>query len=707
MNKTILLLTSISFFSLSLVAGEEQSFEALLNEMSDVATKKSINVDYLPSVISVINAQTYIDGGIETIGEAINMLPGIQTQLSPMGYNITTVRGLKNPNAYLSDKLKILIDGVAINNEIQGSSSFYMDFPLTLVEKIEVLRGPGSTVYGAGAFYATINVITKLGEQDSQSQIYLGGGSYQTAYTGGNFQTQVANWNISTDAYYTRNDKRIRQDDGFSESGDTTNEAMQDMSIGFKVQNGGFEFLARYKESSYANFYGFEEILDPISNQDKEHTNAYFFTQFSYEKAFSGFNLETKVNYSNRRWAVDANIYDVNATANRFEVVDVDLQKGFYYSEGSEEENIEFEAILSLPKIYENDILIGSGIRHVKVIKDDFYSSIEESITANRDAIETHNNFDDFRYNREQESAFWNNMTTTLLKDNLERNIVYAYVNDLISLHKNVDMVLGLRVDNYSDFGTQLSKRAALVYRANDEIIFKLLYGSAFRAPTFIEAYQNGHINFRAGDENIQPEEVDTYEFVTIYKPTLSQKVSLNFYYSQLSNVIDLEEYPNTDPGYRNFKDRDSKGVEFEYNFRSCLAHNLYLSASYIDAIYTIPPEEGEESIDQSMPDISKFLASAMYIYSPFTALSFGSTWRYNSKTTQTELNWVHTDTTAKANAIFDETITYRFTASSTLRFSIKNLFNEDIREPSYYYKNANGIKREGRSYSLRYTQTF
>src|SRR5512135_3730556 len=97
-------------------------FESLINDVSEIATKKSLNVDYLPSVVTVIDGQTFLDAGIQNIGEALDMLPGIQMQLSPTGYTMTTVRGLKNPNAYLSDKIKILIDGVVINNEVLGSS---------------------------------------------------------------------------------------------------------------------------------------------------------------------------------------------------------------------------------------------------------------------------------------------------------------------------------------------------------------------------------------------------------------------------------------------------------------------------------------------------------------------------------------------------------------------------------------------------------
>ena len=92
---------------------EIEDFESLLQSVSDIATKKSLNVDYLPSVVTVLDANTFVDAGVQNLGEALDMLPGYQIQLSPMGYSMTTVRGLKNPNAYLSDKIKILVDGVA------------------------------------------------------------------------------------------------------------------------------------------------------------------------------------------------------------------------------------------------------------------------------------------------------------------------------------------------------------------------------------------------------------------------------------------------------------------------------------------------------------------------------------------------------------------------------------------------------------------
>lgn len=701
MKKNILL-CGILLSALSTIHADESEIESLLDNISDIATKKSLNVDYLPSIVTVVDGQTFVNAGVQNLSEALEMLPGIQTQLSPMGYTITTVRGLKNPNAYLSDKIKISIDGVVINNEATGSSSFYMDFPLQLVDKIEVLRGPGSTIYGAGAFYGTVNIVTKMGNSHKENQIFLGAGSYQYKTAGANINTSSGDWKIFSDGYYQQNNKAL----SVVERSDKTNEAMKDFSVSFKATNGGFEFINRLKKNTYGNFYSFEGGLNPIPTKDEDHTNTYFFSQLSYKTNIDDYKLETKANFSHRELDVKANIDGVSSTSDRFNRVGITMLDGFFYYENSKEENLEAEAILTLPKIASHDILVGAGARQVNITHDLFNSSVEDAITKNMTAILANVNYPDFRYRAEKESAFWANPTTRLL-NNHARTITYVYGEDFISINPNADLILGLRVDNYSDYGAQLSKRAGFVYRATDKTTFKLLYGSAFRAPTLSEAYQNGHINFRAGDSAIEPEKTDTYEAAAIYSPNFNNKLSLNLFYSKLKNVIDLEEFPDTNPGYQNFKQRYSKGVEFEYFFRTTMEHNLYFNATYIDTQYTIPAEPDIASINQSMPDISKAMLKAMYIYRPTNKLSFGSVLRYYSRTTATKLSWVDTDSTCDPVHIFDETITYRLSPSNEIRLGVKNIFNADIRQPSYYYRVDGGEKREGTSYFLNYTQRF
>lgn len=101
-------------------------------------------------------------------------------------------------------------------------------------------------------------------------------------------------------------------------------------------------------------------------------------------------------------------------------------------------------------------------------------------------------------------------------------------------------------------------------------------------------------------------------------------------------------------------------------------------------------------------------MLKALYIYRPADNFSFGTTWQYYSRTTQSKLDWLDgVDTTVHPQHIVDETVTYRCSPTSEMRFSVKNIFNEDVRLPSYYYNTEGGIRREGRNYLISYDQRF
>ncbi len=713
------IIISVVTASLLHANNSDQDMESLLNNVSTIATKKSINVDYMPSVVTVIDAETFLDAGIQNISQALDMLPGFQEQVSPMGYTISTVRGFKNPNAYFADKVKILVDGVPINNEVTGTASFYLDFPMQLVQKVEVLRGPASTMYGGGAYYGAVNIITKLGSGKKENQLYVGGGSYGTITAGTNLSTTENGWDIFADGYATSNDKSLYFNAKNPQASGYDNEVKKDYSVGFKATNGGWELLTRLKHETSGNFYSFEGALNPIPNKPENHSSIYLLSQLSYKTSFNDYKSETKINYSHKNESVNANLYDITLVAGKFSAVGINMQDGFYSVENLQEDNYGVESSLSLPEIASNDILVGVGASYDVVTQDNYFSSVENAIvqSGNMNSLMIDSNFD---YNQLNEPAYWLNPTaTTVLPKGINRTNIYGYAQDLISINDNIDLILGLRLDNYSDFGSKLSQRAGLVYRASDTTTLKLLYGSAYRTPTFTEANALGHINLRMGDPNIKPEECNTYEASIVYTPNFYNKFILNFYYTQLHNVIDLEELYDTNFGYKNYPDRESKGVEFEYFFKTSMKHNFYFNASYTNTDYSTAPDGSTTSFDPaivgSMPDISKFMAKALYIYKPTSKLSFGTAWRYFSPTTETRMPWV-LDAVAQGKykasvpevRIFDETLTYRFTPQSELQASVKNLFNATILQPSYYYDSAKqGIQREGRNYMFTFIQKF
>ena len=150
------------------------------------------------------------------------------------------------------------------------------------------------------------------------------------------------------------------------------------------------------------------------------------------------------------------------------------------------------------------------------------------------------------------------------------------------------------------------------------------------------------------------------------------------------------------------------------------MTHNFYFNASYTKTDYAPPLDTDtfnvidNPSIISNMPDISKFMAKAIYIYKPTQQLALATAWRYFSQTDQTQVAWLLDEVNnGKFKSvipevhIFDETITYKLTHTSEVQASIKNLFNATVLQPAYYDSAHQGIQREGRNYMLTFTQKF
>ena len=79
--------------------------------------------------------------------------------------------------------------------------------------------------------------------------------------------------------------------------------------------------------------------------------------------------------------------------------------------------------------------MFGVGIRQASVTKDNFFSTVENAMLPNLEAIKNHPNYDSFKYNEEKESAFWHKPTRSLINDgHTDRTNVYAYLQDLIAV---------------------------------------------------------------------------------------------------------------------------------------------------------------------------------------------------------------------------------------------------------------------------------
>ncbi len=156
--------------------------EDLLSIEVTSISKKSERAFEAPAAAFVITSEDIRRSGLRSIPELLRMVPGVQVaQLSASQYAIS-VRGF---NGNFSDKLLVLIDGRSVYTPLfAGVWWDVQDLPLADVDRIEVIRGPGGTVWGANAVNGVINIVTKSAAQTQGWHVEVGIGNYERGGSG-------------------------------------------------------------------------------------------------------------------------------------------------------------------------------------------------------------------------------------------------------------------------------------------------------------------------------------------------------------------------------------------------------------------------------------------------------------------------------------------------------------------------------------------
>lgn len=152
---------SAASFSQGLVAHAEEDDALKMDEVVVSASRSAVPVSQLGDAISILDAQEIELQQLTTLDEALERTPGVSiTRSGGVGQN-TQVR----MRGFTSKHVLVMIDGVKVNNPSEGDNQFGIDHLfLDNIEKVEVLRGPQSGIYGADAVAGVINVVTKRPE---------------------------------------------------------------------------------------------------------------------------------------------------------------------------------------------------------------------------------------------------------------------------------------------------------------------------------------------------------------------------------------------------------------------------------------------------------------------------------------------------------------------------------------------------------------
>lgn len=178
-----MLLVTLCLWNTSGQGAETDFLDLPLGELAQVrvASKRLESVVDAPGVVSIISADEISRFGARHLRDVIDRLPNTQVIGSQLyTHNRTSLRGVTQ--THLDDKILVLLNGRPIRDAGQGgvNGDLYSSFPIELIQQIEVIRGPGSVLYGTNAFAGVINIVTRDPPEKVTTKVSVSYGSFET-----------------------------------------------------------------------------------------------------------------------------------------------------------------------------------------------------------------------------------------------------------------------------------------------------------------------------------------------------------------------------------------------------------------------------------------------------------------------------------------------------------------------------------------------
>ena len=492
----------------------ELPLEALMNiEVPKVygASKLEQKETEAPASVTVVTADEIKKYGHRTLADVLRSVPGFNVSYD-RDYAFLGTRGLSLGD--FNDRVLLLVDGHRVNNNYNDGAAIGTDFILDidLIDRVEVIRGPGSVLYGNNAFFGVINVVTRKGQQLNgveASTEYGSFDSYKARVSFGKLFTNGVQMLLSgtyydsggqSSLYYPAFDQRINPGNYLA----SNNGVAQDMD--------GDLFGSLFGSLGYGDF----TLEGAFNHREKVNPTAQLSTTFNDP------DLRT----------VDERGYTSFKYAHSFpEVVDVTAQ--IYYDRYVHE--IGYPGFDPTPGLLlkENDVgeWWGAELQLNKRLWD------RHVITLGAEYR------DDFR----QDSRS-SDQTTTYSDVQTNRQSYGVYVQGDFEVRTNLHLIGGLRYDQYGDFDPAFDPRVAAIYHPWEKSTFKAIYGTAFRAPSFYE--------FALAGQVLSPEKITGYELV--YEQDIGRHLrsSVSGFYNQMDDLLVF-----SNGSFTNFN-ADTKGVE-------------------------------------------------------------------------------------------------------------------------------------------------
>ncbi|HSC69639.1 MAG TPA: TonB-dependent receptor, partial [Cellvibrio sp.] len=516
----------------------EMDLEQLLQVSVTGSTLRDEQLNTVPSVVSVFTREQINSLGVDYLYELLALVPGFQVdRAGDTGTNYTySLRGRRN--GAQARELLLLVDGRLFSSPRSGSSDIVIPlFPVVQIERVEIIRGPGSALYGSSAFTGVINVVTRKRE----AKVRVVAGSDQRAGVDVLWGQEMGNWET---AFYGHAHEDQGQDfalrDLVTPVAVPSTDPNRALHLDWGLRYDQTQLRIAYIRTESSDFYSIERIRNDFNH------NLQGFGQVSLEQGFAlADNLKSTLalSYTQGEQRVKTEIapegvlFNLSSPASSDAFVARATFKGETYR-------------LALA----NDWSISERA------SSQFGLELREDSETQAQAFGNYS-LAEFVARDYPVTYYGDESPGEPVGTRASQKSLGVYGQYLRQLAANTKLTLGLRYDNYDDFDDHLSPRLGLVQQITGNQALKLLYGEAFRAPSQSET---GLINNTrlVGNPDLKHELVKTWDLVWVGNWQRSS-FSVNSFYSRYDQPIYTGLIGATRT-YINGASETSKGVSLE-----------------------------------------------------------------------------------------------------------------------------------------------
>ena len=563
--------------------GDQDEEELMLayggEEFVTIATGNLQAVSRAPSATTVITSAQIKKIGATDLDEVLETVPGLHVSVSPIGYNsIYQIRGITSK---FNPQVLMLVNGIPVTEVFTGSRGLvWGGMQVNNIARVEVIRGPGSALYGADAFAGVINIITKTSKDINGIEAGARYGSFDDKAGWLLAGHTWKGWDIAVSFEYDEQEghkEHIAKDaQSFFDGAFGTSASLAPGPVSLQRQRidtrldlakDEWRFRAGYQGRKDGGVgAGGNDALDPVGRGDSDRFNA----DLTYETddLIEDWTLKGQFSFLSISDRSDLVLFPPGAFIGTF-------PNGVQGNPDVSERHYRLELSGLYSGFSAHKLRGGVGFRledlfKVKELKN--FKIAPDPVTGIRRPVPR----DDGLVSVTGSDAFI---------QETDRTVRYFFLQDEWNFIRDWTITAGFRFDHYSDFGATFNPRVALVWQTTYSLTSKLLYGRAFRPPSFQEQKLRNNPVVE-GNSDLDPETVDWVELAFDYSPNDSIRSELNLYWYHMDEVLRFGDQAstNTDGSVAkatNSGNREGYGFELAASWKVSSSLGLHVNYAF------------------------------------------------------------------------------------------------------------------------------